>query len=337
MPALIDKQLILHAGTHKTGTTAIQDSLARHAEFLGGRGFSQAVLHRDLRDLHRAFNPKAYGLTPAEIDLEALREEFRAWARQQEGDKLIISGEALSHCFWEDWGQEEGVGPYLFEGFASQNIVLYIRRQDRFIESAYQELLKHGLAQTFEEYCQAPASNMYRVLDWRSKIGKLISLYPEARVVVRLFDRAREKGDIFRDFLEVVGLSELPSEILSEKENPGLDAARMELLRVCNKHRTALQRQVLLKLFAQQTELPTLPSPHRRFLLEEQRRELLATYHESNASLFAEHGLGNTADLDAWEAISQKDRQDEEIAPAADEDETLALVDRLCAEAADEN
>ena len=73
MPPLIDKQLILHAGTHKTGTTAIQDSLERHQEYLAARGYSQATLHRDLRELHEAFNPKAYGKRPEEIDLDKLR------------------------------------------------------------------------------------------------------------------------------------------------------------------------------------------------------------------------------------------------------------------------
>ncbi len=332
---MIDKHLILHAGTHKTGTTAIQDSLQIHAAFLAERDYCPAVLHRDLRDLHRAFNPKAYGLQAADLDLHALRRDFRHWASQASAGNIIISGEAISHPFWENWGQDEAVGPFLFSGFARQTLVLYVRRQDRFIESAYQELLKHGLAETFAEYCSSPAGDMRRILDWHAKLANLAALYPEAKMILRLFDRVREKGDVFRDFLTSLGIPELPATIISSQENTSLSAAQMEMLRLCNLHRGREQRQILLQLFAKGAALPAISCPHRRFLDDGERAALIAEYHPANAMLFAEHGLGDGHALDQWERITAADRRQESQDRDTDEALSLSAIDRLCAEAVD--
>jgi len=90
---------ILHVGIHKTGTTAIQARLARHAGFLQHRGYSQAVIHWDLPYLQEAFNPGECGKTRENIDLLLACNRFPVWAQQQKCQNIIVSGEAMSLFF----------------------------------------------------------------------------------------------------------------------------------------------------------------------------------------------------------------------------------------------
>lgn len=331
-PSTIPKQLILHVGIHKTGTTAIQTGLARHAEFLQRRGYSQAVLHWDLPYLHEAFNPKECGKTREDIDLLSARNRFREWALQQTCEKIILSGEAMTLFLWEGRGCDDDVGRTLLGGFADTTVVLYLRRQDRFIESAYGQLVMNGLADSFEQFGQAQETDMFRILDWHEKVVHLRSLLPDAKILVKLYEHAIEGGDIFRDFLQSIGIEAIPDAIATSRENQSLGWPQIALVRLCNQHRDAEHRQALIQAL-RTTDLPprfnALDLPRLR---AQDRSRLLEHYHESNARLFAEHDLG---DLGQWEQIDASDERVDDQPIETDEKASLEIIDRLCARAFD--
>lgn len=330
MPTTIAKKLILHVGLHKTGTTAIQAGLARQAGFLHHSGYCQAVMQWDLTYLHEAFNPKAYGKTRDEIDLPRIRERFRRWARRQDCDTIILSGEGMSLFFWDLRGHNDEVGSSLFTGFADTTLLLYFRRQDLFLESVYHQLVKDGLCDSLEEFLTHPRVDLWCNFDWHAKARRLQSLYPQARLLVKLYEQAIEDGDIFRDFLRSIGIDNIPDQVATTEENVRLDGRMTELIRVCNKHRDPKHRQALISLLRKgitPAGMERLQAPRLR---ADQRIPLIEHYHESNARLFAEHGLG---DMQRWEQITAADETGEDCAEPPDERTALAMIDQLLARA----
>lgn len=330
MSTPIPKKLILHAGTHKTGTTAIQAGLARQAGFLKHRGYSQAVMHWDLLYLHQAFNPSEYGKTREDIDLGATRERFRAWAQQQTCETIILSGEAMTLFFWQGGKSHDEVGSYLFAGFADTTVVLYLRRQDTFLESAYQQRIKNGTTDTFEEFKNGAEADIYRNIDWHAKVSGFRKLFPHARFLVKLYEQACADGDIFRDFLTSIGIDPIPATVSTSRENQGLGDWQTELVRICNKHRQVEDRKTLIQVLSQgvvpaRTDHLCLPR-----LRTEQRIKLLEHYHESNRRLFAAYDLG---DLQQWERIAPSDRNVDDRVQVTDEPAALQLIDQLLAQA----
>src|SRR5262245_1338144 len=84
-------RLILHAGTHKTGTTSIQTALAVSRRWLGTRG----VCYPKLDQRGRAHNHFAHRIAMAnEADLDGLRTEFRRSINM--GQTVLVSAEELS-------------------------------------------------------------------------------------------------------------------------------------------------------------------------------------------------------------------------------------------------
>jgi len=125
--------LILHVGLHKTGTSALQESLHQNSAKLFECGYfypkpDSQDAHHGLVSLLRIDNRgNALHATGKENFLRKL-EEFKARA---DGRCIVISSELFSEPV-----SETAIGS-LREMFDSVRIVLYLRRQDTLLESVH--------------------------------------------------------------------------------------------------------------------------------------------------------------------------------------------------------
>ena len=160
------RNMILHVGTHKTGTSSLQTMLARNAEhFLseglyypatGRIGYGQHNLAWELSGDDR-YRPVAgrlvdlaaelHGYQLPELvlvsseDFEILYTQPRALAR------LRMTFEHLGYSVW---------------------VVITLRNPADYLESLYVELLKHGLEQEFDAFVSDTISNgCVSLRDWR--------------------------------------------------------------------------------------------------------------------------------------------------------------------------
>lgn len=147
-------KLYLHAGTHQTGTTALQNFANSHRNVLLARGLFYADYGRDSLPLKNAHNQFAHAIVHGDREtqrrLTKIVEYWRS-VSENEGVPVLVSAEALwrhtlpglsSH--WEGRSAYVGRLAELLEPFEVEVILVY-RRPDDFARSMYQERVNYGL------------------------------------------------------------------------------------------------------------------------------------------------------------------------------------------------
>ncbi|PRQ07584.1 hypothetical protein [Enhygromyxa salina] len=144
------KQIIIHVGLHKTGTTFLQDRVfpalpgVRFVHPLHYAQPSDGPIERLLLDL--MFRNAAC------IDVARHRQRIDAWLAQVREPTVLISSEAIVGWPIENHSNLAVNAEYLARVFPTAKIWLVVRRQDRWVESAYAQLLKAGFSTSIERY-----------------------------------------------------------------------------------------------------------------------------------------------------------------------------------------
>lgn len=211
------KDLLVHIGCAKGGSSAIQTGLRLNHRELASRGV--AVPGVDLK-------PRSEVTGSHSSFFEARLEERRATPIPELGDLLQHAAEAID-ASTVVVSAENLSNPNGFERVFGNlkdrfhvRILLYVRRQDDLLESSWQQWdIKHGgslLAWTVRNI--GVRGNWCRVVEpWASTFG-------EERIVARVYDRKLlVGGDVFPDFCEVLGQDTEGLELPGER-NPGLNS-----------------------------------------------------------------------------------------------------------------
>jgi hypothetical protein len=216
-------RLILHMGTHKTGTTTIQGTLERERERLRAAGihYPDAVKHLGGgSDAHHAFAHAMNG-TDSRKKRAALKFAEHVSQESQQTDTIVISAEALyRHVlregdrqikYWEAKRRYlEGIAE-AFSGFDIE-VVIFLRRQDRFVESLYSETVaKRMIQQPFYRW----RDTLRRLSNYSAQIDLLRSVFAE--VAVFRYEDAREGVEkVFFDHLGV----DVPKNVIYDRRSP---------------------------------------------------------------------------------------------------------------------
>jgi hypothetical protein len=145
-----DKQIIIHVGLHKTATSFLQ---ARVFPALAGVRFVHPLYYTRPDDgpIER-FVVDLLDRNPACIDLDRHRSSIAAWLATVAEPTVLISSEALVGYPIENHNNILTNAELLAQMFPRAKIWLVVRRQDKWVESAYSQLLKQGFATTVEGY-----------------------------------------------------------------------------------------------------------------------------------------------------------------------------------------
>ena len=191
------RKIILHIGASKTGSSAIQAFIRANLDFFNAQGF--VIPDRMMGLTTKITGEHVMSLQELATDPDPARinDAFRLLRDKPAKDKtILISAENLCNL-----GLHRRFADAL-EGFDA-SVVLYIRRQDELLTSAWQQW--HSKLESDFNAWLLKGLRHYghwdRVIDqWESVVGK-------GRVTVRLFDRAEMvEGDLLRDFLHCLGL-----------------------------------------------------------------------------------------------------------------------------------
>lgn len=219
----VDPSVILHIGGSKCGSSAIQAYLARNVEALRARGLGVPGVDLD-------FTSKVTGeqiwffenaATSGQHSLVAQRvQSLITAAREAKMSRLVISAENLCN--------HAGLAPVLAEvlGGLDASIVFYVRRQDDFLISSWQQwnLKRFPSVEAFLEARAGKDACWYSMLvPWAEQFG-------DDRVTVRPFVRDRLKdGDVIADFCCVARIGQEGLEPLERDANPSFDEALARL------------------------------------------------------------------------------------------------------------
>lgn len=243
-------RLILHIGTHKTGTTSIQSFLETNRIALQSQGFGcplslsgqnrkklglYCVETGRCKDMYR----RAKVSDPSGIP--ALRKGLEQSFRQEmeslvDMHTIVISNEHLhSRCLFDE--DLERLKELIGGHFTETSVVVYVRPQLDLVASLYTTSLRYGQRKTLDEFAKARARGTKSVVHDLARALRLWSRhFGEENITVRLFDEAKRlEHGVVSDFVTVMNLDEHESSfVYPPRRNRSLSVTGQELLRRYN-------------------------------------------------------------------------------------------------------
>ncbi|MCC8101768.1 MAG: hypothetical protein LIP11_05750 [Clostridiales bacterium] len=300
------KTLYLHIGTPKTGTSSIQAFLRKNRKLLSRHGYSfplmpftypgvpiqrnghfLMVISSSLENRNTPSDsptpPKTNALWKEHYTegLATLHHEFESC------DNVILSEERLWNAIYYD--------PMSFLEFlpkdAAENsycikIVVYLRRQDLFLTSLWNQRVKATKSgETLPEYLDNLAIQKPLYADYEKTLQTLSDTFGKENIIVRRFEPASwVEHSITKDFLDAIGMDyHLSFQPPAHTVNPSLNGNALEIQRLINRS-DLLSNSEKLNLSAYLKAIPESTQTDRAFqhLSVEESAALLAHYKDGN-------------------------------------------------------
>ncbi len=212
------RTLYLHVGTPKTGTTALQHYLRDNREFLRQRS---VIIPNSTR-----VNNEEFSLMVRDRDDQSLRAYLKQFAAIAPEGKFVLSCELLYsmplHYWWIDYArgdrstQDYDAGSYITEKrdyllylqrilqphFDEIKIVVVLRRQDRFLNSAYIEGVQFCVSMAKEEYARLFAFEC----DYLANVNLFAEVFGKQAVLVESYESAMSSGGVQAAFSKLLGV-----------------------------------------------------------------------------------------------------------------------------------
>ena len=317
--------LYLHIGTHKTGTTSLQTFFRDNSALLKKKGIvypktgrARMGAHHHLISAisvppHPEFKPKkSFTDYIAELNNEVA-----------EDARCLISTEILNEII--DFSRLE-----LFKTVAKKvKIIVYLRRQDHFLESGYSFEVRRGYTMSFAHYCTEWS------LNYADLCGRYADIFGKENIIVRPYEKRQfHGGDIFSDFLDVLGLELTDAYRLPRKNpNPSLSRDALEYMYCINRlpltKEEVLAFSPIILAFSGRAGKDAIFLPH-DMLSHRERAALMAPYLEGNEEVAREY-LGRTDGKLFYEPLGGSDETDAPYPGLTDErvtDITRFILDR---------
>jgi hypothetical protein len=274
----MSKKIFLHIGTHKTGTSAIQDFLVLNRKALSRQGILYPQKTR--RDYFE--NKDGTVIVPAR--------QFKNYQKlvclgRAKKKHVILSNEAFSLM--------DDVSPIRAAlGDVETIIICYLRRQDDFIQSYYNQEVKHA-GNYNEIMAYQPPTNLH----YDKLLARWVKVFGKENVVVRPYEKQQFKNqDLIADFLEIVGL-ELSADFkkLKKNANPRLPTETIEYMRLLNclikdkKQRKKVKIRLMDYSAARFKDGTESVFYNHALFSPDQKREIIARYDVSNQGVARDH------------------------------------------------
>ena len=236
------KKVVIHAGFHKTGTTAIQHSLHASTEVLKAAGYRYPIVDQGtsqsgsvLALAERGWGWQARGskVIPKRVWTKLIKQVRKG------RDNMILSSEFLSELDESRIIQIKSA----FDGLDCQ-IVFTLRAFDKLFPSTYQQALKSGSAHVYETWLEATVNDYFgeqKTGFWKRNqhahvILRWIQIFGAENVTIITADETNP-GLLFERFGELL---KLPVGSLKPVADSGLNRSllldEIQLLRAINKN-----------------------------------------------------------------------------------------------------
>lgn len=256
------RQLILHVGGHKTGTSALQKRFLLSRDVLAAASVGLAEpLHPELGDHHFLVSLLEEGPTAYDRFLVGLETGC---------DTTLVTSECLLP--WLMTSEMARDLPAMLAPLFDVTVVLYLRRQDFLKESIFAEVATSWYQGDIRD------ENHY-LYDFEPLVGRLVNLFGKGALRLGIY-RDDQRQDIVADFLELCGLNRLAGRLGPvARERVSLDRRKVALLALCPKDdadRFARIRETVV------ADSEFAPDPCKYQLSPRERRAILEPFIESN-------------------------------------------------------
>lgn len=216
------KEVVLHIGMHKTGTSSIQASLSSFDD--GSSVYANfSVANHSIpittifsRNAHKYHIWKNQGISP--VDLSAIKNQYRQildkHSSDNSRDRLIISGEDIGLLKYDEKRA-------LIDYFTSRNLVIkvicFTRDPQSLAASSIQQHIRGGMSRLTK---MNP--------DYKFRIAAFLDALPKEHIIVRDYGSAvSESGDIVKYMSSLMGIDIPVNGSNSENISLSLSATRL--------------------------------------------------------------------------------------------------------------
>ncbi|MGK7881316.1 MAG: hypothetical protein AB4060_14630 [Crocosphaera sp.] len=287
----------LHIGTEKTGTTTIQHFLNKNKKNLLQNGYlypctpgntnheKLAIFSLDsenIQDIHQHLK----------IDtvekVNKMKTEFPQRLKQEISlnscKNVIFSNE---HCSSRLIHQQDIIRlkNLLDDFFDDTEVIIYLRRQDKFLASSYSTAIISGQIKTFGIPPKVKIENRY---DYYNILNKFANVFGKDKITVRIFESSQMiNNDLIWDFMNTIGIEIDDSYNQVSPLNTSLDVYSLEYIRLLNKHLNKIVKQnhkkYINKIIKQLTRYSNGCQHEKCLLLSEtMARDFMSIFEESN-------------------------------------------------------
>ena len=281
----------LHIGFHKTGTTFLQNYLREQAGWL----ISQGCLYPEAGERPPRFPThdkatRGHGALATALRqpdgpharklLKALNEEID----HSKATNVLLSSELFSAPKFQDAieGAIRALG-----NERDTKVIVYLRRQDLWIESLYKEILGWSAIRETRDIVTFIREEGAAWMDYERRLEPWIACLGHENVVVRSYDDLSASPGIVSDFLTQIGISAQQPKASAEMKgtNPSIDASLVDFLRAVNTLE-GLDRSAKSRITRILMDPGNFPSPTRASLLDDDKwRSIRESYADMNRRL----------------------------------------------------
>ena len=229
----MSKHIYLHIGMHKTGTTALQKFFLENQKVLKKNDitFIKTLISKKFCSLFAPY-PNWQKLYEIKEDKDKWKEKFIANIHNSTSNNVLISSERFSAFSFEKI-KELG---HIFENF-KVSIIYYIRRQDTWLESNYQQHFKSkpAFSKTFEKWLNNASPYLERICNNYDHLSEWASVFGKENVIVRPYEKKQfVNGNIFDDFMSIFDLCLNDDFNTLAAANVSLTQDFLEIIRMAN-------------------------------------------------------------------------------------------------------
>lgn len=238
----------LHIGLHKTGTTALQYFLEDNKEVLKQHGicFPDFGFRYKLIDFRRnghflvvPWCNEETGETTFDrpcSDYEPTLDKIRKLGETY--DKILLSDEGI----WRSSHHRKDFWPGLKEDLKKRGldlkIIVYLRRQDLWIQSFWKQKVRGGTTNTLPQHVERMKNSRTYPIDYCGYMDMLSGIFGKEALIIRIYEKGQYQGPehtIHSDFLDIFGLTLSDGFTLNQEHyNPSLEGNYLELRRMFN-------------------------------------------------------------------------------------------------------
>jgi len=280
------KNIYVHIGTHKTGTTTIQHALKGNA-LKNPNEKSFICSNKIAKQFMREEKYNRYLVQRFQDEIQSMIQ------RSKSANKVVLSNEALSGLPESGYQNSNVVYSMLRDATTKYNvkIIIYLRRQDSFVESLYTQMIHQGDTIEFERFFKQFESP--GALNYRRMLNDLRSYFDDQNIIVRSYHEASERG-LLIDFSDVIKSKSLKFSKQKEK-NPSYSRHALEIAKICNASLDQEGKQQL-RAALQATMAKRRNEPFSLFT-DDERAKFLDKHKESNLVIANRYFSGNLEKL----------------------------------------
>ena len=282
------KKIIIHVGTHKTGSTFLQRFLETEKRVLLEK---HKVAYIDKPTFY--FSGIGKTTEVSEKTVNQIKQDIKdAFARSSGANTVLLSYEYLTGNPETGYDNAELIANTLkvaLEGYKTE-IIIVLRRQDYFLESMYTQLIHQGESLSFETYISSLPTEAF---NWNTLLLAYESAFGSDSVKPIIYSEAfiDPKFDLLKLFLEALEINhfERSSEKQSVAINKSVSRESLEIMRRLNKYMTKTQSRSL-RLYLQ-SNFSKAGNETLSLFNAKEREDFIEKHSSSNKNWLERHNL----------------------------------------------